>query len=221
MTVRAVIFQHLPFSMPCPCDSKFSLVGRNLQCQHDPWLPVRAADTRSLAFSPPQDFEEGLEPQSTLLMIRQQVRTALSHTISVSWLATTDGTRKSLVPLSCYKFSTSAQVSLFSGQPTWRPSWSKESKASTAKVHLNSIKLSLTSVANRDHLFQHLLSPVILQGFHYDVVGGPSGEAGERGAGGSARNPELQEQAMPRHVTRRSDHSSGVNPLTAKRWCLD
>jgi len=106
-------------------------------------------------------------------------------------------------------------------QPTWSPSWSKQSKAGTAKVHLDFIKLSLTSIANCDHLLQHLLSAVILQGFYYDVVGGPSGEASERSTGGSARNPELQEQAMPHHRKGKSDHPSGVNPLTGKTWCLD
>lgn len=110
MTVRAVIFQHLPLSMPRSCDSKSSLVGRNLQHQHDPWLPVRAANTRSLAFSPAQTLEEGMEPQGTFFMIRQQIRTALSHTISVSWLSKTNGTHKPLVPVPSYKLSMSAQV---------------------------------------------------------------------------------------------------------------
>lgn len=62
-------------------------------------------------------------------------------------------------------------------------------------------ELSLTSIANCDYLLQHLLSPVIFQGFHYDVVGGPSRKAGERSTGGSAGDPELQQQQW--HVTKK------------------
>lgn len=77
----------------------------------------------------------------------------------------------------------------------------KESETGAAKAHLDSAELSLTSVANRDYLLQHLLSPVIFQGFHYDVVGGPSRKAGERSTGGSARDPELQQRQW--HVTKK------------------
>lgn len=89
------------------------------------------------------------------------------------------------------------------------------------KVHLDSIKLSLTSIANCDHLLQHLLSPVIFQGFHYDVVGGPSGKTSERSTGGSARNPELQQEAMPSHRKEKRDYSLGVTPLIGKTHSVD
>lgn len=82
---------------------------------------------------------------------------------------------------------------------------SKGNEAGTAQVHLDSIKLLLTSIANCDHLLQHLLSPVIFQGFHNDVVGGPSCKTSERSTGGRARNPELQQEAMPSHQKGKSD----------------
>lgn len=86
----------------------------------------------------------------------------------------------------------------------------KGNEAGAAQLQPDSLRLFLTSVANRDHLLQHLLSPVILQGFHYDVVGGPSGKTLECGTGGSARNPELQRETMPGHQKGRWEYPLGV-----------
>lgn len=76
---------------------------------------------------------------------------------------------------------------------------SKGNEARAAQVQPDSLRLFLTSIANCDHLLQHLLSAVILQGFHYDVVGGPSCKTLENGTRRSARNPELQQETMPGH----------------------
>lgn len=100
---------------------------------------------------------------------------------------------------------------------------SKGNEAGAAQAQPDSLRLFLTSIANCDHLLQHLLSAVILQGFHYDVVGGPSCKTLERGARGSARNPELQQETVPGqpgHQKGGTESILGVTSLPRKTGCL-
>lgn len=97
---------------------------------------------------------------------------------------------------------------------------SKGNEAEAAQVQPDSLRLFLTSVANCDHLLQHLLPSVVLQGFHYDVVGGPSCETLERGTRGSARNPELQQETMPGHQKGGREYPLDVTSLIGETGCL-
>lgn len=93
---------------------------------------------------------------------------------------------------------------------------SKGNEARAAQVQPDFLRLFLTSIANCDHLLQHLLPPVILQGFHYDVVGGPSCKTLECGTRGSARNPELQQETRPGQQKGGREYPLGATSLIRK-----
>lgn len=155
-------------------------------------------------------LDKCMQPQSTFFVIRQQ--NSSSHTISMSVIQN-QWTSKITCPsalLWTLLVRRSFLSELFSSPGTTYVALGKRDESGTAQVHLDSIKLLLTSIANCDYLLQHLLSPVIFQGFHYDVVGGPSCKTSECSTGGSARNPELQQKAMPSHWKGKSDRLTSM-----------